>query len=179
MDSDPMATYGLFSFIRRNQGFRTARTLPTLCFCVLITLDLWLSAPVHAESKPWPRTVLQAGIHQIFVEVAADAASRTQGLMNRPALEPNHGMLFIFQEPGRHCFWMRHTPLPLTIAFLDANGIITHLADMQPHTETSHCPPVPVQHALEMEQGWFKRRGLKPGSQLKNPTVFQAQRDIH
>ena len=80
---------------------------------------------------------------------------------------PAHeGMLFVFEEAGVQCFWMRNTPLPLDAAFVADDGRIVNIASMQPHSEQSHCSEKPVRYVLEMNQGWFAKRGLKPGSAL-------------
>ncbi len=73
-------------------------------------------------------------------------------------------MLFVFERPGRQCFWMRDTLLPLSIAFIDSTGRIARLADMQPQTDTRHCPGADVRFALEVRQGEFRRRGITPGA---------------
>lgn len=75
-------------------------------------------------------------------------------------------MLFVFDRPEPQCFWMKNTPLPLTIAFIADDGRIVNFADMQPFSEQPHCSAAPVRFALEMEQGWFKRRGLLAGDIL-------------
>lgn len=110
---------------------------------------------------------LQVGDRRITVEVAADDASRSRGLMFRERLAPNHGMLFVFPEATPHCFWMKNTPLPLSIAFIDTQGSIVSLADMQPYSLDSHCSIAPALYALEMEQGWFARHGARPGTMVK------------
>lgn len=119
-----------------------------------------------------PMVTLQAGIHLIRAEVAADASSRSTGLMFRQSLAPNHGMLFVFGERAAHCFWMRNTFVPLSVAFIDDSGRIVNIADMAPRTENSHCAAQPVRFALEMEQGWFEKRGVTVGSQLSNRQFF-------
>lgn len=86
--------------------------------------------------------------------------------MYRTFLPPDTGMLFVFDRPGLPCFWMKNTPLPLSIAFIDQRGRIVNIADMQPHDQTSHCPTAPVLYALEMQQGWFRQKGIKPGTQV-------------
>lgn len=86
--------------------------------------------------------------------------------MGRTHLAADGGMLFVFEQPGRHCFWMRDTPLPLSIAFIDPAGHIASLADMQPRTETLHCPGTDVGYALEVRQGEFQRRGIAPRAQV-------------
>ena len=134
---------------------------------VIISMPL---APVHAQSAepnpPLPHVFLQAGIHRIKAEVADTPAERSRGLMLRKSLQQNSGMLFVFEKTALHCFWMKNTLVPLTIAFLDDDGTIVTLADMQPHDESSHCPERPVRHALEMEQGWFEGKGIKAGDRI-------------
>ena len=106
---------------------------------------------------------------QVTAEIAQTPQERAKGLMGRKFLPPNHGMLFVFESPGRQCFWMRNTPLPLTIAFIDTQGKITSFADMAPFSDESHCSTVPVPFALEMEQGWFKKRGVLVGDTVALP----------
>lgn len=100
------------------------------------------------------------------VEVPRTPQQFTQGLMHRRHLPDNHGMLFVFDKPDLLCFWMKNTPLPLSIAFLDDEGAILHIADMTPYSLSPHCTPEPVRLALEMPQGWFTERGLSLGSQI-------------
>ena len=109
---------------------------------------------------------LHIGPHAFQVEVAATPREHAQGLMGRTYLPADGGMLFVFDRPGRHCFWMRDTPLPLSIAFIDATGRITGLADMTPRTETRHCPSADIRYALELRQGEFQRRGIRPHAQI-------------
>lgn len=87
--------------------------------------------------------------------------------MHRTVMPENHGMLFVFEQPAQYCFWMRNTLIPLTVAFLDEDGKVADLADMQPRDERSHCPSRPVRHALEMNQGWFEAHGVKVGDVVK------------
>ena len=108
------------------------------------------------------RLPLHIGPHAFLVEVAATAQQRQHGLMGRTHLPADGGMLFVFDHPGRHCFWMRDTPLPLSIAFIDAGGRIVGLADMQPRSEALHCSGTDVRYALEVRQGEFQRRGITP-----------------
>ncbi len=137
----------------------------------LLTLIAYLAvfgvATVHAQkASTLPSIQLGAGMHVITAEVAANDSARAQGLMYRKALEPNHGMLFTFDQANVQCFWMRNTVLPLSIAFIRDDGIITNIADMEPMTDTSHCSSAPVRYALEMEQGWFAKRGLQAGKKI-------------
>ena len=111
-------------------------------------------------------TKLTAGIHVITAEVAATSQARTIGLMMRERLAPNHGMVFVFEDKSQHCFWMRNTLIPLSIAFVEDDGTIVSIADMAPKSEASTCPPRAVRYALEMEQGWFVKRGVAAGSKI-------------
>lgn len=112
------------------------------------------------------RQTLRIGPHEFEVDIAATPEQRQRGLMGRERLADNGGMLFVFESPGRHCFWMRDTPLPLSIAFIDDAGRIVDLADMQAHTDTLHCPATAVRYALEIAQGGFARRQIAPGVQV-------------
>ena len=105
-------------------------------------------------------------MHLIKAEVAADFSSRGRGLMFRKSLAPNAGMLFIFNDASMHCMWMKNTYIPLSVAFLDEQGTIVSISDMQPQSEQTHCAARPALYALEMEQGWFAKRGIKPGMKL-------------
>lgn len=130
-------------------------------------------AAAQGQAQPTlPMVTLQAGIHLVKAEVADDERKRAIGLMFRESLAPNHGMLFVFREKAGHCFWMRNTLIPLSIAFLDDDGTIVNIEDMAPRSEDSHCPKRPVRFALEMELGWFAKRGLAAGAKLASPQVF-------
>lgn len=136
--------------------------------CALV-VALYAAAPAHGQPSPQPTlpTVkLTAGIHLITAEVADTEPTRVRGLMFRESLAPNHGMLFVFDEKAIHCMWMRNTLIPLSVAFIDDAGAIVNVADMAPRTETSHCAQRPVRFALEMERGWFAKRGLGAGSRI-------------
>lgn len=88
------------------------------------------------------------------------------GLMKRRSMPANHGMLFIFTEPQRHCMWMKNTLLPLSVAFLDEQGRILNIEDMKPQTEDNHCAAKPATFALEMNEGWFRQKGIAPGVRI-------------
>ncbi len=129
---------------------------------------LALGFAMHApQASELPRASLLVDTRPVTAEVAADNASRSHGLMFRQALAPDHGMLFVFPEAGPVCFWMKNTPLPLSIAFIDAEGRVINLADMQPQSLEPHCAHAPAQYALEMEQGWFRQHNVAPGSQVQ------------
>ena len=124
---------------------------------------LLVALPVAAQM---PRIELTAGFYRIEVEVAANDSNRMQGLMHRHSMPTNQGMLFVFAQPERHCMWMRNTFLPLSVAFLDAEGRILNIEDMEPQTEDNHCAAAPARFALEMNKGWFAGKGIKPGQRI-------------
>ena len=125
------------------------------------------AAPALAQQPPLAAVELGAGMHVIRAEVADNNSSRAQGLMRRTSLPPNGGMLFVFDEDAIHCMWMKNTLIPLSVAFIDARGAIINIADMQPHSEQSHCAARPARYALEMTQGWFAQRGIRAGAPLR------------
>lgn len=127
----------------------------------LLLLAAVLAVPVQAQGLPMME--LTAGFHRIEAEVAANNPDRMQGLMHRQAMPQQHGMLFVFPNEAPHCFWMKNTLIPLSIAFLDAGGRIINVEEMQPQTENNHCAAKPARYALEMNTRWFAQRGLKPG----------------
>ena len=148
------------------------RSLAAVCFATSL-IDTSL-AQAQAQERGLPRTTLQAGMHLIRAEVAGDVDSRARGLMFRERLGPNEGMLFVFEQPSTQCFWMRNTLVPLTIAFLADDGRIVNTADMEPKSEASHCSTEGVRYALEMERGWFAKRGLNRGDRISAPSYFKA-----
>ncbi len=113
-----------------------------------------------------PVLELTSGMYRIEAEVAATDPHRQLGLMNRKSMPQQHGMLFVFNHENTHCMWMRNTLLPLSVAFMDANGTIINIEDMQPQTEDNHCARRPARFALEMNAGWFAQRGIKPGTKI-------------
>lgn len=121
------------------------------------------------------RTHLMAGMYRIDAQVALTADQRQMGLMERKDMPTHEGMLFIFEQPGQQCFWMKNTLLPLTAAFVEDDGTIVNFADMKPQTTNSHCSAKPVRYVLEMNKGWFVRKGIKPGSRLTGP-IFEVRR---
>lgn len=124
--------------------------------------------PAHAQQPQLnlPRVALQAGMHRIDAQVAQAPDQRSTGLMWRREMPTHEGMLFIFDQPSQQCFWMMNTLIPLTAAFIADDGTIVNLADMQPQTTNPHCSAQPVRYVLEMNQGWFAKRSIKPGARL-------------
>ena len=140
----------------------------------LMLTPVWLRAQ-EAPQMNLQRTRLSAGMYVIDAQVALTPDERQIGLMRRKDMPQHEGMIFIFEQVAQQCFWMKNTLLPLTAAFVADDGTIVNLADMKPQTTESHCSTQPVRYVLEMNKGWFAKKGIKAGSKLGGP-LFQAQR---
>ncbi len=110
---------------------------------------------------------LVVGNQRITVEVAYTPGDRRQGLMHRESLPAGHGMLFIFPREKVLTFWMKDTPLPLSIAFADAGGRIVRIALLEPNSREAVASGRPARIALEMNQGWFERNGVFVGDAIR------------
>ena len=149
----------------------SGRVLATLAL-VLLASTACRKDPVHRVGMPGDRITLGIGGKTLDVEVASDDPSRRLGLMHRKSLPENAGMLFMYREPQRLAFWMKNTHVPLSIAFIDDRGVIVQIKDMAPLDEREvHCD-TPVRQALEVNQGWFERNGIKVGDAF---TDFQEK----
>lgn len=138
---------------------------------ILLSLLAALAVSAAAAQEPQmnlPRVRLSAGMHQIDAQVALTPEQRATGLMHRKEMPQHEGMLFVFEQPSQQCFWMKNTLLPLSIAFLADDGTVVNLAEMKPQTLDSHCSAKPVRYVLEMNKGWFARKGVKPGMKIAN-----------
>jgi len=133
---------------------------------LLVALVAFAVCAQAQQPQSLPTTTLIVGMHNIKAQVALTPEQRHTGLMFRREMATHEGMLFIFEERAPQCFWMRNTPLPLSIAFLADDGTVEQIADMRPHDDNSHCSTKPVRFALEMNQGWFAKRGVKPGTKI-------------
>ena len=143
---------------------------PGLHRAITFCWALALGFAAQAQTGPQPRlptTAITAGMHVIQAELAVQPEQQAVGMMFRREMGTNEGMLFVNDEPGVRCFWMRNTLIPLSIAFIADDGSIVNIADMAPQSEQSHCSTKPVRFALEMRQGWFAKRGMKAGFQLR------------
>lgn len=113
-----------------------------------------------------PLLQLSAGSGTLDVEVAATKSQRAQGLMHRASMPESRGMLFVYPAPAYFCMWMKNTLIPLSVAFIDAQGQVINIADMAPHSEANHCTQRNATYALEVNQGWFAKHGVLPGAQV-------------
>jgi uncharacterized membrane protein (UPF0127 family) len=103
---------------------------------------------------------------RVNVELARTDAERSQGLMHRKQLTDREGMLFIFERDEVLSFWMKNTLIPLSIAFISADGRIIDIKDMKPLDLSPVKSSRSVRYALEVPQGWFAREGIKTGDRL-------------
>ena len=145
---------------------------------VLLAFVMFPSLPAWAQESAQmnlQRVALSAGMHQISAQVALTPEQREIGLMFRKDMPQHEGMIFVFDQPSKRCFWMKNTLLPLTAAFVADDGTIVNLVDMKPQSLDPHCSDKPVRYVLEMNQGWFAKKGIKAGSKLQG-APFQAQR---
>ena len=149
----PMSSNACFSYFRM------------LCLSALLALSAF-QASAQAPQLNLQRTQLNAGMYLLDVQLALTPEQRQIGLMWRKEMPQHEGMLFVFEQPATQCFWMRNTLLPLTAAFVEDDGTIVNLADMQPQNDDTHCSLKPVRWVLEMNQGWFAKRNIKAGYRL-------------
>jgi len=127
---------------------------------------LVLSSCSRSETS-LPTVQLTIGETVVTAEVVDTIPLRARGLMERTELDTDHGMLFVYPEEGMRSFWMKNTLIPLSIAFINAQGRIVHTADMEPLDETSVLSMYPAMYALEMNRGWFVRHGVQVGHRVE------------
>jgi len=142
--------------------------LLTSLSALLLGALLSLAVPATAQEGPQklPSVTLSLGMHKISAEVAQSPDERAIGLMHRSSMGASQGMLFVFEQAGQQCFWMKNTLLPLAIAFVADDGTIGNIDEMKPQTLDSHCSAKPVRYVLEMNTHWFDKRGIKAGARL-------------
>lgn len=132
-----------------------------------LVLGAWaMPATSQDQAQRLPAITLGAGFHNIRAEVARTPDQHETGLMFRTTMGASEGMLFVFERPGQQCFWMKNTLIPLAVAFVADDGSIVNLDEMKPQTLNSHCSTKPVRFVLEMNTGWFAKRGIKEGNKL-------------
>lgn len=117
-----------------------------------------------------PTRIIEIAGYRLRVEIADEQHERNRGLMFRNYLPDTAGMLFIFDEVDLHPFWMKNTFIPLSIAFIDEDFVITDIKWMKPHDTNSHYPSKPIKYTVEVNQGWFLKRDIKPGMKVNLQT---------
>ena len=132
----------------------------------LAVLLLAAAAPHARADAAMPTLTLKVAAHPLKVEVAVTEEQRNQGLMFRKSLGRDDGMLFIFDDPGYYAMWMKNTLIPLSVAFVDAQGTILNILDMEPQTLDSHGAAGPAVYAIETNVGWFTAHKVKAGDKV-------------
>jgi hypothetical protein len=133
---------------------------------IVLAFALPAAAQDAARAKPLPVITVKVGGHALRAEVVSTQEQRSRGLMFREKLGKNDGMLFVFDELAYHSMWMMNTLIPLSVAFLDGEGRILNIEDMQPKTLDSHAAQGPARYAIETNLGWFAERKLKAGDKV-------------
>ncbi|MEJ2529346.1 MAG: DUF192 domain-containing protein [Gammaproteobacteria bacterium] len=136
-----------------------------------LTLAVLLLALSGCEPAPLGELVpAQVGDVSVRIMIARDAASRRQGLMGRQSLGQDEGLLLVFPKEHKIRLWMLNTSLPLDAGFFDRDGVMVGSVSMKPDGgKRIHSSPAPAVYALEMNRGWFKRNGIRPGARLHLP----------
>jgi uncharacterized membrane protein (UPF0127 family) len=155
---------------------RRSRVLRPIAFRSFAVLVLAVSSGCHQDGgkHPVPDGVieLRVGTRLARVEVVSDDRLRQRGLMYRESLPKDEGMLFLFPTKRSLSFWMRNTLIPLSIAYIDDEGMILEIRDMRPKDESSTRSKHEVRFALEMNQRWFREAGADVGTLIPE---FQAK----
>lgn len=105
---------------------------------------------------------------KLFVELAVTPQKRRRGLMGRKSMPYSAGMLFVYPEERRLKFWMKNTHIPLSIAFIDSEGVILQIEHLKPLDETGVYSQKPARFALEVNRGWFRENLIGLGDRIKN-----------
>jgi uncharacterized membrane protein (UPF0127 family) len=147
--------------------------LLALAGVALVAVSIWPAARAGGDLGAPPPDAPMVRFPQAntfaLVELARTDAERARGLMERTQLDDGAGMLFVFPADTNGPFWMKNTLIPLSIAFIRADGVIVDIQDMQPQDETLHYPAAPYRYALEVPQGWFGRVGVTVGQRVELP----------
>jgi len=143
-------------------------------FFSLITILLLLTPLLSCKSKKLPakdiKIIRQDGTEFIVnAEIAEKAEDRNHGFMERKNIPDGTGMLFVFEKDQILSFWMKNTPHPLSIAYIDSKGKIRNIYDMTPYSLSSIISTVSVRYALEVPQGWYKKNGITEGDTVLIP----------
>jgi uncharacterized protein len=122
-----------------------------------------------AQFLPVGATATIAG-HKVNLEVTRTIPEQAKGLMYRPALPDDRGMLFNFIPPRPVAFWMKNVPVSLDMVFM-LSGKVVAIANSAPPCKTEPCPVYPsegvvVDSVIELRSGWVKDKGLKVGDRI-------------
>jgi uncharacterized membrane protein (UPF0127 family) len=161
--------------------FSRSMVMPFFAAVSLVALAACGDAHKHPTAEPVAvksideRFPIKVGDRVVQMQVVADQKEMERGLMDRKTMGADEGMLFVYDLPQQMNFWMHDTDIPLNIGFFDPRGELKETYEMYPHDEetvSSHSRN--LQFALEMNQGWFARSGVKPGAKIDLQAVAQA-----
>jgi uncharacterized protein len=133
---------------------------------VLAAALLFFTVSAAGAEAALRTTQVKVGAHALRVEIAATAEQRQRGLMFREKMGRDEGMLFIYDEPAYQAMWMKNTLIPLSVAFLDPQGTILNILDMEPHSLDTRMSAGPALYAIETNKGWFAQKGIKAGDRV-------------
>jgi len=142
------------------------RPLGTCAKLIFAVLALSAAALAPAKDIVFKSGQVKVGTHPLKVELAVSDEERSRGLMFRKAMGKEDGMLFVFDELGYHSMWMKDTLIPLSVAFIDGEGRIINILDMEPQTLDTHSAAGPARYAIETNKGWFAEKKIKPGDKV-------------
>lgn len=138
----------------------------------IMSINLKLSA----ESKKQETTQTGAfvlGKKQVTLEIADTVSLRAQGLMYRTELCQSCGMIFVYDKPRNLKFWMKNTYIPLDLAFVDQNGIISQISSLEPHDLEGVRSDESAQYVIEMNKGWFSQNNVYVGEKVDLSPIFR------
>ncbi len=149
-----------------DSSFRIVQSIYYYTILLVALLPVFLGCSTHSPVSNKNTYEIKINDKISRAEVAFTQKGRTIGLMFRDKLDNDHGMLFMFPQEKNLSFWMKNTKIPLSIAFINSKEIITQIDSMTPYSLMSHTSKEKVKYALEMEQGWFRKNGIKVGSKV-------------
>ena len=141
------------------------RTKPACKYLLMVCICVCIACGKNSSKASLP--VLSINGHNIRAEKAITAKERARGLMHRKKLPSDQGMLFVYFRETELSFWMKNTYIPLSIAFIDTDGVIVDIQQMEPETTVSHKSKKDALYALEVNKGWFESRGIKTGDKVE------------
>jgi len=136
-------------------------------FVASVTIFVGCSAPERGEegAKPFALEIRSA---VVWVEIARTPEQHTRGLMFRKKLPEDAGMLFVYDKEDFRRFWMKNTYIPLSLAYIDSDGVIFQIEEMEPLDETAVVSVRPARFVLEVNRGWFRKHGIGIGDRISN-----------
>lgn len=146
--------------------------LPAVFIVVSLVIIIGLNA-VGAENRIKERAILNINGRPLYVEIASTPEKRQNGLMFRKHLGENEGMLFVFEKEKILSFWMKDTYIPLSIAFIDKNGVIVNIFDMKPFSLKPVVSTLKCKYALEVNRGFFRRCGVEVGDKIDLNGIYR------